>query len=219
MVTQAYQLWQTPNLQEMGWSPIPESGEEPVLTSFTEPVDTWASMGQLLCREVWPDNQPKPQNASYFCGVQPISEFPPFTDHNFPQQCKDKVKNNAINQLNENIQALWKNARAPGGGFKWEWLIDDQDRVGSARFDAQYWRSNIDPSERYVQSAVDTSRFRLQTDESGFNNLYITGDWIKNGINAGCVEGAVQAGLQTSRAICGQPKVIKGEFQFQKPDD
>ena len=219
VVTQAYQLWLNTDLKQMGWSPIPESGEEPVLTSFTEPVDTWASMSQLICREEWPDSETRPKNVSYFCGVQPVTEFPPFTDYGFPAQSAAKVKSNAINQLNEDIEALWSHAKAPGGGFKWEWLVDPLDRVGAQRFDAQYWRSNVDPSERYVQSAVDTSRYRLKTDESGFSNLYITGDWIKNGINAGCVEGAVQAGLQTSRAICGYPRVIKGEHQFQKPED
>ncbi|MCG8316371.1 MAG: NAD(P)-binding protein [Pseudomonadales bacterium] len=219
VVTQAYQLWLSTDLQQIGWSPIPESGEEPVLTSFTEPVDTWASMSQLICREKWPVNEAKPKNVSYFCGVQPISEFPPFSDYDFPIQSADKVKHRAINQLNEDIEALWTRAKAPGGGFQWEWLIDPQNRIGAQRFDAQYWRSNVDPSERYVQSAADTSRYRLKTDESGFDNLYITGDWIKNGINAGCVEAAVQAGLQTSRAISGYPKVIKGEHQFQKPKE
>ncbi len=218
VVTQAYQIWQTPNLQQMGWSPIPRSGEEPVLTSFTEPVDTWASMSQLLVREDWHNSDNKPQNVSYFCGVQPIAEFPPFSDHEFPQRAADTVKANAINQLNENIQALWHNSKAPGGGFKWEWLIDPENRTGQDRFEAQYWRSNIDPSERYVQTSVGTSQYRLNTDESGFDNLFVTGDWINNGINAGCVEAAVQAGLQTSRAITGYPKVIKGEHQFQKPE-
>ncbi|MCG8671105.1 MAG: NAD(P)-binding protein [Pseudomonadales bacterium] len=219
VVTQAYQVWQTPDLEGIGWSPIPESGEEPVLTSFTEPVDTWASMSQLIEREVWPSDEVAPKNVSYFCGVQNISEFPPFSDHGFPKRCADQVKASAINQLNEDIEALWKNAKAPGGGFKWEWLIDANNGVGEQRFDAQYWRSNIDPSERYVQTSAGTSKYRLDTDESGFNNLYITGDWIKNGINAGCVEAATQAGLQTSRAICGYPKVIKGEHQFQKPEE
>ena len=51
-----------------------------------------------------------------------------------------------------------------------------------------------------------------------FNNLRITGDWIKTGVNAGCVEAAVMAGMQTSRSLCGYPKIISGEYAFEKTD-
>ncbi|HET8706559.1 MAG TPA: FAD-dependent oxidoreductase, partial [Pseudomonadales bacterium] len=213
VVTQAYQLWLTEDLATLGWKLFPASGQEPVLTSFTEPMDTWASMDQLICREEWPINGPQPKNIAYFCGVQPISQFPPFTDYAFPDQCKAKVKATAIEQLNHSIKWLWPNADTPAG-FKWGWLLDLQNQVGQDRFNSQYWRSNIDPSERYVLSVVNSTKHRIATDGTGFYNIYFTGDWIKNGINAGCVEGAVQSGLQTSRAICGYPKVIKGETSF-----
>jgi hypothetical protein len=58
--------------------------------------------------------------------------------------------------------------------------------------------------------SVVNNQYRLRTDQSGFSNLFLTGDWIK-GINAGCVEAAVMAGMQTSRAISGYPAVIEGE--------
>jgi hypothetical protein len=44
--------------------------------------------------------------------------------------------------------------------------------------------------------------------------LFLTGDWIKTGLNAGCVEAAAMAGMQASRAISGYPVVIKGESGF-----
>ncbi|OUS29252.1 hypothetical protein A9Q99_09065 [Gammaproteobacteria bacterium 45_16_T64] len=214
VATQAFQVWQKPSLEELGWKPIPDSGEEPVLTSFTEPLDTWASMDQLICREVWPDTEIKPKNCSYFCGALPVPDYPPFSDHNFPKVQADEVKENAITLLDKHIHNLWPNTQARGEGFKWEGLIAPDSEQGVARFDAQYWRANVDPSERYVQSVVNSSKYRPKTDETGFSNLYVTGDWIKNGMNAGCVEGAVQAGLTTSRAICGHPEIIKGEHQF-----
>jgi len=213
VATQAFQVWQTPSLKETGWTPIPESKEEPVLTSFIEPFDTWASMDQLLRREVWLDSEKKPQNCSYFCGAFPVSEYPPFTDHSFPEKVKDEAKKNAITLLDKHIRDLWPNS-VRNNGFNWDWLIAPDSDQGVKRFDAQYWRANVDPSERYVMSVVNSSKYRLKTDETGFTNLYITGDWIKNGMNAGCVEGAVQAGLITSRAICGHPKVIKGEHDI-----
>lgn len=213
VVTQAYQLWLSEDLKTLGWNIFPESGEEPVLTSFTEPLDTWASMGQLLCREDWPTNLPQPKSLAYFCGGQAISYFPPFSDHTFPDQCRAKVRTAAIDQLNQNIYWLWPNAKTVSG-FQWQCLYAPGELQGEQRFDTQYWRSNIDPSERYVLSVTNSTKFRIATDATGFRNFYVTGDWIKNGINAGCVEGAVQSGLQTSRAICGYPKVIRGERDF-----
>ena len=60
-------------------------------------------------------------------------------------------------------------------------------------------------------SVVGSTRYRLATDQSGFANLFLTGDWIRTGLNAGCVEAAVMAGMQTARAISGHPVVIQGE--------
>ena len=83
--------------------------------------------------------------------------------------------------------------------------------MGQARFEAQFFRANIDPTELYVMSFTNSSQFRLKTDQTGFNNLYITGDWIDNGFNAGCIEATVMAGLQTARAISGIHFDIPGE--------
>ena len=62
-----------------------------------------------------------------------------------------------------------------------------------------------------MQSVVGSTAYRLKTGESGFSNLYLTGDWIKNGIDSGCMEATVMSGMQAARAICGIPQVIVGE--------
>ncbi len=166
-------------------------------------------MSQLLCREDWPAGL-DPQNVSYFCSAMPMASFPPVTDHEFPARCKALAKQAAIEQLDERITALWPYAGAPGD-FKWQWLLDPENASGEARFDSQFWRANIDPSEHYVMSVVNSSQYRIAADGSGFSNLFMTGDWIKTGLNAGCVEAAVMAGMQCSRAMTGYPKDIKGE--------
>jgi uncharacterized protein with NAD-binding domain and iron-sulfur cluster len=51
----------------------------------------------------------------------------------------------------------------------------------------------------------------LHADQSGFANLFLAGDWLKTGLDAGCVEAAVMGGMQASRAICGLPASIQGE--------
>ena len=78
-------------------------------------------------------------------------------------------------------------------------------RPARARLDSQYWRANIDPSDRYVQSLPGTDRLRLRADGSGYDNLFLAGDWTDNGLNAGCIEGAVLSGLQAANAVMGRP--------------
>ncbi|MDR3391839.1 MAG: NAD(P)-binding protein [Sulfuriferula sp.] len=211
VVTQAYQIWQNQDIAQLGWTAQPE-GQEPVLSGFTEPYDTWAPMDQLLCREDWPAPL-DPKNVSYFCSAMPVDVFPPITDYGFPGRCADIAKQGAIDQLNQSITALLPNAGVPGA-YNWNNLVDPAAAIGVARFDSQYWRANVDPSERYVLSVVNSTQYRLATDGSGFSNLYLTGDWIKTGLNAGCVEAAVMAGMQASRAMTGYPRVIKGETDF-----
>jgi hypothetical protein len=97
--------------------------------------------------------------------------------------------------------------------FKWNYLIDINNQTGEDRLTSQFYRANIDPGERYVLSATGSSAYRLKTNENGFTNLYITGDWIQNGLNAGFVEGAVTSGLLTAIAVLGNTDIT-----ILKPD-
>ncbi|TMN42156.1 NAD(P)-binding protein [Pseudoalteromonas sp. S2755] len=212
VATQALQLWLTKTDSELGFHDPSGSNEPPILSAFSQPFDTWAAMSNLLEVEDWPNSQPK--NIAYFCSAFTCADYPPPSDHEFPERMKAQVKENALQKLRLQMQPLWPEAYH-GDDFDWNVLFDVDNNEGEARFNTQYWRVNVDPSERYVLSVVDSSQFRLSTDGSIFNNLYITGDWIKTGVNAGCVEAAVMAGMQTSRAITGYPQNISGESGFE----
>ncbi|HJV59439.1 MAG TPA: acetoacetate decarboxylase, partial [Albitalea sp.] len=209
VATQAYQAWMIPGIRELGWNEFGREAQPPVLSGFSEPFDTWAPMDQLLCREDWPAGA-APRNVSYFCSALPIKDYPPASDHGFPARMKGQVKEAAIGQLSQAIGALWPNA-VSAQGFDWNLLFDPAGASGVHRFDSQYWRANVDPSERYVLSLVNSSQYRLSVDGTGFANLLIAGDWVRTGLNAGCVEAATMAGMQASRALCGHPAVIVGE--------
>jgi uncharacterized protein with NAD-binding domain and iron-sulfur cluster len=90
-------------------------------------------------------------------------------------------------------------------------LFDRNGGVGEARLEAQFLRANFQPTERYVLTRAGSVASRLRSDESGFSNLKLAGDWTRNGIDGGSVEAAVTSGMQASRAICGSPRVIQGE--------
>lgn len=212
VATQAFQVWLNEDLSGIGWD-----HNSPVLSTFVEPMDTWADMTDLIPREQWDPQGDTPYNIAYFCGVMPDENpdniIPSPTEREFPKRNEDQVKKNAIKMLNHDIKPLWKTCHKNNSKeFDWSLLVKNGEIVKPTgkytdkRFDTQFWRANVEPSERYVLSVAGSSKYRLRADESGYKNLYLTGDWIQNGMNVGCVEAAVMAGMHTSHAICGFPK-------------
>jgi hypothetical protein len=74
--------------------------------------------------------------------------------------------------------------------------------------DGLYFRANVDPSDRYVQSLPGSGAHRLRVDQSGVPDLVLAGDWTNCGLNAGCVEAAVMSGIEAANAVAGRPLTI-----------
>jgi uncharacterized protein with NAD-binding domain and iron-sulfur cluster len=209
VVTQACQVWLNRDTHGLGWNTLP-GGEEPILTGFSQPYDTWAAMSQVLPAEDWaPASAPK--SVQYFCGAMALAGLPPPADTGFPARAAAQAKANAVELLGVRIKALWKEACS---GFPWQWLVDPLGAEGEARINRQYWRANVDPSERYVLSVAGSSAQRLGSKGSGLANLFLAGDWLRTGLDSGCVEAAVMGGMQAARAIGGYPAVILGDSDF-----
>jgi uncharacterized protein with NAD-binding domain and iron-sulfur cluster len=199
--TQAFQLWLTKTIAELGW---PHS-ENAVVGCYVEPLDTWCDMTHLQEREAWP---PATVNGlAYFCGV--LEDVQGESN----KQATERVEANAQAFLEGDIAPLWPRAvnKGPGGGFDWSALVDLEGRTGAARFQAQYWRANTTPSERYVLTPAGTVEDRLGANESGVENLMLAGDWTRNGVDGGCVEAAMTSGMQAARALIGDSRPITGE--------
>ena len=99
------------------------------------------------------------------------------------------------------LPELWPNA-APGPDGSLTTMV------------AKYVRANSLPAGAYVLTPPGTVDKRMRTDESGISNLFLAGDWVRNGADTGSFENAVMSGLQCSRAICGHPRRIAGESDF-----
>jgi len=205
--TIAMQVWLTRSMPETGWAHPPTVG-----TAYAEPHNTWANMDQLLAREEWQGKGFVPRSVLYFCGTltdaQVIPEPP---NPAFADAQTARARDLSINWLSSQVGPIWPKLQLGATpGIDWS-LMGAEASVGQARFDSQYVRLNIDPGERYVLSLPGTARFRPRAHETGFENLYFAGDWLKTGVDAGCVEAAVMGGLQASRAISGFPQTIIGE--------
>ena len=198
--TQAFQFWLNKDAQTL------EIEEDKLLSCYVEPLDTFAAMNQVLAREKWPNNEAK--FLAYICGAFPdAANILPASVISFPEQQNELVRQNMLDYIKNNLQHIIPKAFDSNNNFDWNQLVDLKNRNGAERIDGQYIRANIDSSERYVLSLKGSSKYRLKTGESGFINLYLTGDWIQNNMNAGFVEGAVVSGLLTARAVSGDKKI------------
>jgi uncharacterized protein with NAD-binding domain and iron-sulfur cluster len=202
------QLWLAENVTGVA------SGRNVTMTGYVEPFDTWSSMDHLLAHEGWSDPS-TPRSLVYLCDTLP-TEWPPDPgDLGYLKRQDELVREQAVRFLDVSLVDIWPGARDPAsGGFRWNLLVGDDREVGPSRFDIQYWRANVDPSDRYVLSLPGSERHRLRPDGSGFENLFLAGDWTDSGLNAGCIEAATMSGLQAANAVLGQDRWndIKGFY-------
>ncbi len=216
LTTQAMQVWLSRDLYELGWAePLnPAKNELALSGTYFCPPNGNANFPDLLKWEDWPtDNMPKA--LWYFCGLMPDYEPPPpFTDTDYPRRQSERVKAQCIQYLQTAIGTMLPKAtvRANNGlgdpmGLDFDLLVDTRDggAQGVKRFDSQFWRANIDPTERYVSSPPGSVDYRLEAWGSGYENLTLAGDWIYTGLNVGSFEGATMSGKLASYAISAYP--------------
>jgi uncharacterized protein with NAD-binding domain and iron-sulfur cluster len=206
MRTMGVQLWLTPSLKQLGWDdPIP------VVGSYVRPLSTWADLTHLLEREAWPASN-RPGHLAYLCGpMRDTDEPPPFTDPTYPARETETVRRTAREFLEKCASHLWPIDPQKPRPFDPALLADLSGAATWDRLAAQYFRANVDPSERYTLSVPGSTEHRLRANESGFANLVLAGDWIRTGLNAGCIEAAAMSGMQASRAITSHPHSVFGE--------
>ncbi len=214
--TQAAQVWLRNTTYQLGWH---EMGR-PLLACFhASPMNTWADMSHLDVRESWPWAAGAfPLSVQYFCG--PMRDGPiTWGPHGPVQDCAEQdqkrgdaaAKAVARSLLTDSIGWLWPQAtQSPHDGkgpFDWNLLIDDrpQPGAGEARLDAQFFRGNVTPSERFTLSVKGSLDARLYPGQSGIPNLVLAGDWTRNDFNIGNVEATVMSGMLAANAISGYP--------------
>ena len=193
VATQAFQTWLRVDERSLGWRSAAAT-----VTGCGEPFDTFASQSQTLPFEEWPEDE-RPLAATSFCAALPETAI-----HEAAEP-REVVRANAVRFLESRSRMFWPGAVDSDRGFRWDLLCGhgpgSSAASGPARFSSQFWRANVDPSDRYVQALPGSDAYRLRADGSGFDNLFLAGDWIDTGLNAGCIEAATLGGLQAANAI------------------
>lgn len=210
VATQALQLWLRPTTDELGWPRGPVT-----LSAFEHPLDTWAEMTHVLDAEDWPVGQ-APRSVAYLCNVldERIIRAARPSAPGFEQRLAPRVRKGMVDYMDQQLPLLWPRAGARGRGFDWSVLFDHRNVAGGgvgapdqSALDAQYFRANVRPSERYALCLPGTTRLRMSPLEETFDNLTVCGDWTANGIYKGCVEGAVVSGRLAAHALTQAPRL------------
>lgn len=195
--TQALQLWLKPDLAQLGWS----LGSV-VVDAYQEPFDTWADMSHLIPREAWPATA-APGSIAYFCSPM-RGGIPPRDATGVQEEANAAVEAAGNAWLGTAVGALWPKASVGPALDPAACLVGVCD-TGEGLMHGQYRRANVSPSERYVLSLAGATAARIDAAETGCANLFVAGDWTRNGFNTGCVEAGVMSGLRASNAISGRP--------------
>jgi uncharacterized protein with NAD-binding domain and iron-sulfur cluster len=185
VATQAFQLWFEQPLGKLGWNT--DEFPNPIVTGLKEPIDTWIDMTHALRNE---DSGRRPVKAlAYFCG-------PYFGPHEHdPVQATAHVRKQGGAFVQRDLPVVWDGPNLVTS------LVAPVGSTDAQRLDAQHWRANVTGTERYVQSTPGSISHRLPSDNSGFTNLALAGDWTLNGMNVGCAESAIMSGMQAARAV------------------
>jgi hypothetical protein len=216
--TQAFQVWLQEDLSQLGWQ-----GPPYIVSAFDKPFDTWCDMAHVIPEEAW--SQP-PATALYFCGVLPDPAVPPQdADSAYPLRRTEEVRDNAIAFLRGAGSVLWPQAYDATGAFRWELLADPsaseaaaeppgdvnlgEVNPGERRFLSQYWRANVNPSDRYVLALPGSLKHRISPLDPTYDNLTIAGDWTDCGFNEGCTEAAVISGRLAAHALSSSPSLAE----------
>jgi uncharacterized protein with NAD-binding domain and iron-sulfur cluster len=192
--TQAMQLW-------TAHGRTPEQ-PNPLIVPNVDPYDTIADMCHLLPAECHPASTVG--GVHYLCSALRESSPPPprhaSSVHEYPASLRRVAVDNGREWVAKRAPLLWNNL-AKEGAFDWSALYDPSDKAGDARFEAQYVSTPQSLSDRYVIPAPGTHEVRLMSNGTIYQNLYLTGDWIKTSLSIGCLESAAMAGIQAARAV------------------
>jgi uncharacterized protein with NAD-binding domain and iron-sulfur cluster len=206
--TQSAQLWFLPSLKEMGfdladWG-LPPEYSAPNVVVYQNPMYSWLDSTLVLPNEDWPVNQ-NPKFLAYFTGPYVLHKsLPPFSDHSYQAIENERLKNAFEQWLQDNAAWFWPNGATYlyPQGLNFQLLADPNNATnGYDRFCNQFFRANVRPTDHYTLSVPDSDLYRLKADASGFDNMYLCGDWIDFGSNVGYIDGTIQSGQQAAQAL------------------
>lgn len=201
VATVGVQLWLRPDLAGLGW---PHPRERPILGAFARPFDVWSDATATARSEAWPAGS-APGHVAYLVGVRAPPEAGTSQDAE-----EQTVLDHLRTWLGDHGPAVWPGLVPRRGQVDWSMLLAPEGTRGADRLAAQHVAASLEPSDGYVLSEPGAVAHRPRAEGSGYANLTLAGDWIRTGLDAGCVEATVLSGMQAANVLrrrAGLPEV------------
>jgi uncharacterized protein with NAD-binding domain and iron-sulfur cluster len=180
--TKSFQVWLKPTPEQKAWQ-----NEYRIMTDvFENDFNSIADMFQTLPFEDWPAGA-EPAGVSYFSTAMKDDPAEPTAPDDGYQRAQDAIVGS---------EALAWLAKWQGGIFGWLGSSTSLDAYAH-----YYFRANVSADQRYVLSVAGSARYRMRPDQSGYENLFLAGDWTHSTLNLGCAEGATMSGLEAGRGV------------------
>ncbi len=223
--TQAMQIWMNKTPWDLGWNGYSNTYDDYLLSAnFMTQPNGQGDFTKYIKYENWPKSH-TPASLLLLCGTIPFyHKITGKEGADFPRKLTEQVKHQSIQFLQSNGGSMLPGATVAtrqgyGDPFSLDFnllhgLTPNDGKEGVERFDDQYWRVNINPSDNYVSTPPGSTRYRLFANKTGFKNLSIAGDWTANGLNVGSMEGSVRSGILAAEAILGIPHSRTGVIGF-----
>ena len=164
--TQAFQLWLRDDEPALGW---PHPGA--TVSAYEQPFNTWASMPQLIDVESWPADD-RPGTIAYFCGALD-APWPPDGDgrdyaRRAPRARRAATRSSSSTRdLGAPAARHSRTATASAGSC----CAGATAQRGADALDTQLLRRQRRSVRPLRAVAPGTDRYRLRSDESGYDNL------------------------------------------------
>ena len=194
------QVWLTVPSAEYGWKQLVDE-HNPEKPSGNRPLDTmaaglngcfqtWTDVSDLLARADWGWDD-RPWSAAAFSALAEDEAVSPTTE-------------TLLGWMDTELGLFWPHMKDGQGGFLYSVLHDPERRQGSARLEWQFVHHGATGSQRHTLSLPGNLAYRLPPGKSGFANLYLAGDWTRNGVDTASMESAAVSGYQAAAAVSGK---------------
>ena len=175
------------------------------VVTYANPLFSWLDSTQIIATEDWPAGK-QPKFLAMFTGILPDELEPPDpNDVRYRENQVRRVRELTWQWLMDNMGWFLKKATShayPTGvdPALLRGLGEDTDDA-RRKFLDQYFAAAVAPSDQYVIAVPNTEQYRLRPDGSGFENLWLVGDWTDYGTNIGYMEGCVVSAHKAVRAL------------------
>lgn len=212
--TVAAQIWLNESLGDLGWASSASAAGPPLILGCAPPLQAAAELSEIIQHEPWSSGEPAPRSLLYLCDAMRASPATPDCsqpDSTRITSARESARRQTLEWLGESLGHLLPGVLDESGRIRWPAFASPVPASGKARLEAQYYRANTGLSDLYITTFPGTCQHRLGAAPGIFDNLYLAGDWVKNNLEIGSLEGAILAGRMAARAILGMSYPLYGE--------